>query len=67
MDYQEILTAAMPGHQKYFSTLSPDGQLAPKFIFISNVDVDVGNKAIVMGNERSQSALVRYKIFLGSR
>jgi glycyl-tRNA synthetase beta chain len=48
----EILVAAMRGHQKYFSTLSADGQLAAKFIFVSNMIADDGCKAIVAGNER---------------
>jgi len=48
----EILIAAMRGHQKYFTTLKVDGQLASKFIFISNMEVDNGSKAIVIGNER---------------
>jgi glycyl-tRNA synthetase beta chain len=48
----EILMAAMRGHQKYFSTLNVDGQLASKFIFVSNMQADDGGKAIVAGNER---------------
>jgi glycyl-tRNA synthetase beta chain len=48
----EVLTAAMRGHQKYFSTVNVDGQLAPKFIFVSNMEADDGGKAIVAGNER---------------
>jgi len=48
----EVLIAAMRGHQKYFSTLDKDGQLAAKFIFVSNMEADDGGKAIVAGNER---------------
>jgi glycyl-tRNA synthetase beta chain len=48
----EVLIAAMRGHQKYFSTLNSDGQLAAKFIFVSNMEADDGGKAIVAGNER---------------
>ena len=48
----EVLTAAMRGHQKYFTTMNADGQLAPKFIFVSNMEADDGGKAIVAGNER---------------
>jgi len=48
----EVLIAAMRGHQKYFSTLNADGQLAAKFIFVSNMVADDGGKAIIVGNER---------------
>ena len=48
----EVLIAAMRGHQKYFSTLNANGQLAAKFIFVSNMEADDGGKAIVVGNER---------------
>ncbi|MBC8445235.1 MAG: glycine--tRNA ligase subunit beta [Rhodospirillaceae bacterium] len=48
----EVLIAAMRGHQKYFSTLDKDGNLASKFIVVSNMESDDGGKAIVAGNER---------------
>jgi glycyl-tRNA synthetase beta chain len=48
----EVLIAAMRGHQKYFSTLNADGQLAAKFIFVSNMEANDGGKAIIVGNER---------------
>ncbi len=47
-----VLIASMRGHQKYFSTRDLDGKLASKFIFISNMKVAGGSKAIVGGNER---------------
>lgn len=48
----EVLIAAMRGHQKYFSTLDKDGNLAAKFIVVSNMESDDGGAAIVAGNER---------------
>jgi glycyl-tRNA synthetase beta chain len=40
----EVLIAAMRGHQKYFSTLNTDGQLAAKFIFVSNMEANDGSQ-----------------------
>jgi glycyl-tRNA synthetase beta chain len=48
----EVLTAAMRGHQKYFSLLDADGNLAAKFIFVSNMETADGGAAIIAGNER---------------
>ena len=48
----EVLTAAMRGHQKYFALRSADGSLAPKFIFVANLEAADGGAAIVAGNER---------------
>ncbi len=48
----EVLIAAMRGHQKYFSVLNKDGNLAAKFIFVSNMETQDGGKTIVAGNER---------------
>lgn len=48
----EVLTAAMRTHQKYFSTLNPDGSAAPYFLFVANNRAPDGGKAIVAGNER---------------
>jgi len=48
----EVLIAAMRGHQKYFSLLDADGNLAPKFIMVANMETDDDGKVIVAGNER---------------
>ncbi len=48
----EVLIAAMRGHQKYFSTLNDEGELASKFIFVSNMEASDDGKAIIAGNER---------------
>ncbi|HKX10863.1 MAG TPA: glycine--tRNA ligase subunit beta [Stellaceae bacterium] len=48
----EVLTASMRAHQKYFSLLDGKGELAPKFLLVSNMVARDGGKAIVAGNER---------------
>ena len=48
----ELLSMAMASHQKYFSTLDQDGNLAAKFIVVSNMESNDQGKAIVAGNER---------------
>jgi glycyl-tRNA synthetase beta chain len=48
----EVLTASMRAHQKYFSLLDGKGELAPKFLVVSNMIAKDGGKAIVAGNER---------------
>lgn len=48
----EVLIAAMRGHQKYFSCLDADGNLAPRFIMVSNMETPDNGKAIIHGNER---------------
>ena len=48
----EVLTASMRAHQKYFSLLDGKGELAPKFLLVSNMAARDGGKAIVAGNER---------------
>lgn len=48
----EVLTTSMRSHQKYFSVLNKDGELAPRFVVVSNMEADDGGKAIKAGNER---------------
>ena len=48
----EVLSTAMRSHQKYFSMLDEDGNLAPRFIVVSNMETADGGKGIVAGNER---------------
>ncbi len=48
----EVLITSMRHHQKYFSLLDKDGDLAPRFIVVSNMEATDGGKAIVAGNER---------------
>src|SRR5579863_8732858 len=48
----EVLTTSMRAHQKYFACLDAQGDLAPKFLLVSNMIAADGGKQIVAGNER---------------
>ena len=48
----EVLTAAMRNHQRYLATETADGELAPHFIVVANIEADDGGSEIVAGNER---------------
>ncbi len=48
----EVLTTAMRSHQKYFALLDGDGELAPRFALVANMETKDGGKQIVAGNER---------------
>ncbi|GIK98029.1 MAG: glycine--tRNA ligase beta subunit [Alphaproteobacteria bacterium] len=48
----EVLTTSMRTHQKYFSLLTADGALAPRFLVVANTEAKDGGTAIVAGNER---------------
>ena len=49
----EVLTTSMRAHQKYFSVLTAAGELAPRFVVVSNMETDeAGRRNIVSGNER---------------
>ncbi|MDG2312549.1 MAG: glycine--tRNA ligase subunit beta, partial [Alphaproteobacteria bacterium] len=48
----EVLTASMRSHQKYFSLLKSDGNLAFRFAFITNMDAVDGGGVIISGNQR---------------
>ncbi|MEO1243511.1 MAG: glycine--tRNA ligase subunit beta [Pseudomonadota bacterium] len=49
----EVLTASMRGHQKYFSVRDPKtGRLANRFICIANIEAPDGGKAMRQGYER---------------
>ncbi|MBI2236684.1 MAG: glycine--tRNA ligase subunit beta [Magnetospirillum sp.] len=49
---QEVLITSMRSHQKYFSLLTKDGKLAPRFLVVSNMVASDGGKAVVAGNQR---------------
>lgn len=49
---KEVLMTSMQGHQKYFPLFDGAGELAPKFILVSNICAPDGGAAIVAGNER---------------
>ncbi len=48
----EVLATAMRSHQKYFSCLDKGGNLANRFIVVSNMETADGGAAIIAGNER---------------
>ena len=53
----EVLTASMRGHQKYFSVKDPKtGRLANKFVFVANIDASDAGKAMRTGYERVLTA-----------
>ncbi|HEY7389862.1 MAG TPA: glycine--tRNA ligase subunit beta [Bryobacteraceae bacterium] len=48
---EEVLITVMRHHQKYFSVVDQDGQLAPEFVAVMNIDAD--REGLVRhGNER---------------
>ncbi|MEQ9144157.1 MAG: glycine--tRNA ligase subunit beta [Parvibaculaceae bacterium] len=50
---QEVLTSTMRANQKYFALKDPKtGNLAPRFIVVSNIEPADGGAAVVNGNER---------------
>jgi glycyl-tRNA synthetase beta chain len=53
----EVLTASMRGHQKYFSVRNPKtGRLANRFICVANIEAPDGGKAMRAGYERVLTA-----------
>jgi glycyl-tRNA synthetase beta chain len=48
----EVLITSMKKHQKYFSCLDPDGNLANRFIVVANTETTDGGTEVVAGNER---------------
>ncbi len=48
----EVLVTSMRAHQKYLALEDEQGNLAPKFIAIANLEAEDGGEAIVAGNER---------------
>ncbi|MEQ8697636.1 MAG: glycine--tRNA ligase subunit beta, partial [Bauldia litoralis] len=48
----EVLVTAMRTHQKYFALEDANGDLAPHFIVVANIESSDKGKAIVAGNER---------------
>lgn len=53
----EVLTASMRGHQKYFSVKDPKtGRLAAKFIFVANIEAADGGASMRRGYERVLTA-----------
>ena len=50
--WKDVLITVMRQHQKYFSVLDAEGNLAPRFVMVANTEAADGGKSIVAGNER---------------
>ena len=48
----EALITSMKKHQRYFSCLDADGNLANRFVVVANTETMDGGKEVVAGNER---------------
>lgn len=48
----EVLVTSMRAHQKYLALEDEEGNLAPRFIAIANLEAEDGGEAIIAGNER---------------
>ncbi len=48
----EVLITSMRSHQKYFALETADGQMAPFFIAIADMETGDGGKSVAAGNER---------------
>ena len=48
----EVLVTSMESHQRYFPLDDGSGGLAPRFLFVANVEAPDGNAAVRAGNER---------------
>ncbi len=52
----EVLSTSMRSHQKYFSVLDANGNMANRFIVVANTEATDGGAQITAGNERVLSA-----------
>ena len=48
----EVLVTSMESHQRYFPVEDETGGLAPRFLFVANIEAPDGNAAVRAGNER---------------
>ena len=48
----EVLVTSMESHQRYFPVEDEAGGLAPRFLFVANIEAPDGNAAVRAGNER---------------
>jgi len=61
----EVLTASMRGHQKYFSVSDPKTKrLANKFVFVANIEASDGGSKLRVGYERVLTARLSDAWFL---
>lgn len=59
---KEVLVTSMRNHQKYFSLSDKSGNIAPYFLFVSNVSSEFAAK-IIAGNEKVLKARLSDAIF----
>ena len=48
----EVLITSMRSHQKYFALETSDGQMAPHFIAVADMETSDGGTSVAAGNER---------------
>jgi glycyl-tRNA synthetase beta chain len=48
----EVMQVSMRVNQRYFALRTPEGQAAPYFAFVANIQADDDGAAIIAGNER---------------
>lgn len=53
---REVIQLTMRTNQKYFACADGEGQLAPAFVCVANIDATDGGAAIVRGNEKVLAA-----------
>ncbi len=49
---REVLTTTMRRHQRYLPLVGRDGEAAPAFLMVANIEASDGGAAVVAGNER---------------
>ncbi len=52
----DVLTTAMIRHQRYFPLRDGSGTLAPRFVFVANMEGGDGGRVVTEGNERVLAA-----------
>lgn len=62
----EILITSMRTHQKYFSTFDKNGNIAPYFLFVSNIS-PTEHAIIISGNEKVLSARLSDALYFYDR
>lgn len=60
---KEVMISSMRSHQKYFSVVDEEDNLAPYFIFVSNMKTKDNEAQIIAGNERVLRARLSDALF----
>ncbi len=53
---REVIVLTMRANQKYFACTGADGELAPAFVCVANIDAEDGGAGVVEGNKRVLAA-----------